>query len=580
MNRRLRAPAIIVVAALVAGNLWLGLTFGTLPALGVWSEIAVGTCFAAAGLAAWWLRPRSRTGLWLLALGLVVLINNPFEFSLPTELPGHGAAVLVGGIATYLQYTIAGHVLLAYPTGKLTQKLDRAFVGSAFLLSVVGGTALLLTLTPDPAVCANSCHYSPIQLVADRTLFLRLRMINEFAWLVLAVVLMVVLVRRVARATPPRRRVLGFAVAMFGLSWLFYIGLSVSIVVGSVRSPAAEFFRYSHQWIGVVGLPGTFFVGLLRERLAFASVGILVGKLAQVRASEVEAALGKVLHDNGLRVAFPTRDGLVDVAGKPFEPPPDQAVTMIGDPPTVALTHDPALNDDPELLAAAATAARLALDNARLHAEIRAQLDEMRASRQRIAAAADHERQRLERDLHDGAQQRFLGIGLALGVLRGRLTEGLDRELVDELEQELRAAIGELREVAQGIRPAVLTDQGLAPAIAGLVRRSRASVPVALDVKIDDRPDAVVEATAYYVVSEALQNIVKHSAASAVWITAARSGNCLVVVIADDGCGGADPRSGTGLGGLADRIGAVGGTFEIQSPPGGGTIIRAELPCG
>ncbi|MFC0111798.1 sensor histidine kinase [Kibdelosporangium aridum] len=180
--------------------------------------------------------------------------------------------------------------------------------------------------------------------------------------------------------------------------------------------------------------------------------------------------------------------------------------------------------------------------------------------------------------MHDGAQQRFLGIGLALGVLRSRLDHGPHRELVDELEQELRAAIRELREVAQGIRPAVLTDQGLVPAIAGLARR--AAVRVALDVSIEGRLAPVIEATAYYVVSEALQNTVKHSAATDARITAARTGNTLVIVVADDGCGGADSRSGTGLGGLADRVSAVGGTFEIQSPPGGGTTMRVELPCG
>ncbi|MFC0111799.1 hypothetical protein [Kibdelosporangium aridum] len=349
MNRHRLAAHVTVTAGLVAGNLWVGLKFGMLPAPSVWSETAVGVCFAVGGLAAWWLRPRSRTGPWLLALGLVTLVNNPFEFLLPTALPGHGAVVLIGGITTWLQYAIAAHVLLGYPTGRLSGKPDRALVGSTFVLSLVGGTALLLTLTPDPAVCANFCYDSPIQLVNDRALFLRLRLMVNLAWLALALVLMVLLVHRIARATPPRRRVLGFAVAMFGLSWVFYIGLSIAVTVGSVRSPAAEFFRYSHQWVGVVGLPGTFFVGLLRERLAFASVGMLVGKLAQVQASEVEATLGEVLHDNGLRVAFPTGDGMVDVAGRPFEPPSDRAVTLIGDPATVVLVHDPALADDREL---------------------------------------------------------------------------------------------------------------------------------------------------------------------------------------------------------------------------------------
>ncbi|MFB9499758.1 sensor histidine kinase [Saccharothrix mutabilis subsp. capreolus] len=578
MNSRTLAAQVVVATGLVAANLWLGLEFGMLPALGVWSEVAVSACFVAGGLAAWWLRPRSRTGVWLFALGLVSLLNNPYEFRLPTALPGHGAVVLLGGIMTWLQYAIAAHVLLGYPTGRLSGRLDRALVGSAFVLSLAGGTALLITQTPDPAVCAAFCLDSPLQLVADRSLYLGIRSVVNIVWLALALALMVLLVRRIARATPPRRRVLGFATTMFGLSWAFYVALAIAVVVGSVRSPAAEFFRYSHQWAGVVGLPGTFFFGLLRERLAFASVGLQVGRLVRVQASEVETTLREVLHDKGLRVAFPTGGDLVDVAGRPFEPPSGQAVTLLGDPATVALVHDPALLDDRELLEAAAATASLALDNARLHAELRVQLAEVRASRQRLAAAADHERQRLERDLHDGAQQRFLGIGLALRVLRGRLEQEPDRELVDELEHELRAAIRELRDLAQGIRPAVLTDQGLLPAIAGLARR--AAVRVALDLDIEGRLDPVIEATAYYFVSEALQNTVKHSAASDARITAVRGGNSLVIIVADDGRGGADPRSGTGLGGLADRVNAVGGNFVIQSPPGGGTTLRVELPCG
>ena len=568
-----------LVAVLVAGNLWLGLNFSSLPLAGVLSETAVATCFAAAGLAAWWLRPRSRTGPWLLVLGIVVLLNNPFEFRMPTQLPGHGIIVLVGGIATWLQYAIAGHVVLGYPSGRLTGRAERVVVRTAFVLAVMGGTLMLMTLTSAPTICANWCYESPVQLVEDRGLFVRLRTMIQVIWIVLTIVATVLVIRRTARVTPRQRRVLRVALVMFGLSTVFFLGMSLAVTTGSVHSTTAEFFRYGHQWMGVAGLPGTFFVGLLRERLAFASVGTLVGRLERVPAAEVEAALGETLRDRGLRVAFPAGTGLVDVSGRPYEPPTggSQVMTALGDPPTVMLAHDPALLDDRELLDAAATAARLALDNARLHAEVRVQLDEVRASRQRLAAAADHERQRLERDLHDGAQQRFLGVGLTLNVLRGRLADTAERDLVEELERELRLAIRELRDVAQGIRPAVLTDQGLAPALAGLARR--AAVRVDLDIQVADRLGPVIEATAYYVVSEALQNTVKHAGASDVRITAARDGNSLVIKVTDNGSGGANTRSGTGLRGLADRVGAVGGTFEIQSPPGGGTTVRAELPC-
>src|SRR5262249_55049578 len=158
---------------------------------------------------------------------------------------------------------------------------------------------------------------------------------------------------------------------------------------------------------------------------------------------------------------------LLDVLGRRCEVSADsgRAMTPLGEPPVAVLVHDPALLSDRELLDAAAAAARLALDNARLYAQVRAQLEEVRASRQRIATAGASERRRLERDLHDGAQQRLLGMGFALGTLRTRLDNPSDRELVRELEQELRAAIAELRDFAHGIRPAVLTDQGLVPAL-------------------------------------------------------------------------------------------------------------------
>jgi signal transduction histidine kinase len=334
------------------------------------------------------------------------------------------------------------------------------------------------------------------------------------------------------------------------------------------------------RWAAVAALPVTFLVGLLRERLQFASVGDLVRSLEQVGAGAVEAALGRTLRDPMLRVAFPTAGGWLDVSGLPYETPDDgaQSVTPLGgDPPVAVLIHDPALLDDRELLAAAGAAARLALDNARLHAEVRAQLAEVRASRQRIAAAADSERQRLERDLHDGTQQRLLGVGLALGALRGRLGSVTERALVAELEQELRAAIRELRDLAQGIRPAVLTDQGLGPALAGLARR--AAVQVSLDVRLPNRLVPIIEATVYYFVSEALQNVVKHTHVTTARVRVIYEAGLVAVDVVDDGPGGASPRTGTGLRGLADRIDALGGRFEIESPPGGGTLLRAELPC-
>lgn len=568
-----------VVIALVAVNLWLGLRYGGLPGAALASEIAVGVCFAGFGLWAWGLRPRSRTGPWLLVLGMVVLINNPFDFRLPTDMPGKGLVTLVGGFAIWLQYAVAGHVVLGYPAGRLAHRLDRVLVGAAFALAILGGMVLLLTLTPDLSTCGGRCLLSPVRVVADRELYVSARIVIFATWAVLAGTALAVLARRLVRSAPRHRRVFGFVVGMLGLSIAFFVGFTVTVAAGRAGTALAQFFLYGHHWVAVAALPVPFFVGLLRERLAFASVGTLVSRLEHVSAETVEAALSDTLRDPQLRVVFPAGDGWVDVSGRAYRPPDDGslAVTGLGDPPIAVLVHDPALAADRELLDAAGVAARLALDNARLHAEVRARLAEVHSSRQRIAQATDAERQRLERDLHDGAQQAFLGVGMGLGVLSSRLAESPDREMVDALRRDLRTAIRELRHFAQGIRPAVLTEQGLAPALAELARRTAA--PVTLEARVPSRLDPIVEATAYYVVSEALQNVVKHAGAVAVHVVAVHEAGCLVVDVVDDGSGGASPNLGGGLRGLADRVDAIGGRFHLDSPSGHGTRVRVELPC-
>jgi len=577
-------PLLVACGALAGGlagfGLWLGLDFGLAPRTTVVSDVAVGVCFAATGIVAWRLRPRSRTGPWMLLFGLAVLLRGPNGFLLPTDLPGRGLIVLVGVPAYALEFAIAVHLFLGYPTGRLPGRAERRLVAIAFPLACVTAALMLVTWTPAP-FCGNGCGRSPVQLVASVPLFLGVRSVLIFVWVGVAAALVTLLIRRLVRASPRQRRALRLMMAAAGLTALFDVLEqlnNVAIQQGHGAAGGAAFLSYVAQWASVIALPVAFLAGLLRERLAFASVAELVGRLEQVTADTVEAELGRTLRDPTLRVAFRTDSGWLDVAGHPYEPPTDgsRALTALGDPPVAVLVHDPALSEDSELLDAAAAAARLALDNARLQAEVRAQLAEVQASRQRIAAAADTERQRLERDLHDGAQQRLLGVGLSLGVLRSSLGSA-DRDLIDELERELRTAIGELRNLAQGIRPAVLTDQGLEPALAGLARR--AGVTVTLDLQLTRRLDPVIEATAYYVVSEALQNVLKHATDARVQVRAVHQAYRLNIDVRDDGPGGASILSGTGLRGLADRVEAVGGRFQVDSPPGRGTHLRAELPC-
>jgi signal transduction histidine kinase len=209
---------------------------------------------------------------------------------------------------------------------------------------------------------------------------------------------------------------------------------------------------------------------------------------------------------------------------------------------------------------------------------LRERVDDLRTARQRIIAAADEERRRIERDLHDGAQQRMVAVAVTLGLAEQRLKtdpEGA-AELVAQARQEAQAAVKELRELARGIHPAVLSDHGLGPALEALA--SRAPVPVEVSGVPDRELTEEVEACAYFVTAEALTNVAKYARASSATVELSLEDDRLRVRVRDDGVGGADPNAGTGLRGLRDRVDALDGELEIHSPPGGGTTLTAEMP--
>jgi PAS domain S-box-containing protein len=215
----------------------------------------------------------------------------------------------------------------------------------------------------------------------------------------------------------------------------------------------------------------------------------------------------------------------------------------------------------------------------RLQIELEQRLEELQASRARIVAVADQERRRLERNLHDGAQQRLVSVSLTMRLAQARLDEdpSTSSELLHAASEELSTALEELRELARGIHPAVLTDRGLGPALESLVTRT--PVPVDVDAPLEERLPEPVEAAAYYVVSEALTNIAKYANASQAAVRVSRANGLAVVEVEDDGVGGADPTRGSGLRGLADRVEALAGRLAVDSEPGRGTRIRAEIPC-
>jgi signal transduction histidine kinase len=321
--------------------------------------------------------------------------------------------------------------------------------------------------------------------------------------------------------------------------------------------------------------------------MARAGVADLVVELGQTPTpARLRDALASALGDTSLQLAWwaPGAARFVDAAGEAIDLPEDGtglAVTLLerNGVPEAAIIHDAILLEEPGLIASVASAMRLAVENDRLTAEVEAQLAEVRASRARIVAAGDAERRRVERDLHDGAQQRLVSLTLALRLARTRLGDDADPAVRLSLEQasdEAKAALAELRELARGIHPQILTEAGLHAAIESLAGRSPATVTVDIDPAA--RFDSPVEAIAYFVVSESLANIAKHADASAVEVRAGWQEGVLTVEITDDGRGGADLVRGTGLRGLLDRVSAVDGTLEVVSPGGGGTRIVARIP--
>lgn len=299
----------------------------------------------------------------------------------------------------------------------------------------------------------------------------------------------------------------------------------------------------------------------------------------------VQEALAESLGDRTLSIAYwlADRNVFVDDQGRQVpmpRPGSGRAWTAVDfeGRRVAAIIHDVSLEASPELVQAAAAAASLALANERLKADLRARVEELRASRVRIVEASNAARRRLERDIHDGAQQQLVAMAVELRLLRNRIVEAPEAgELLDRIEAKLGAALEELRELARGIHPGILTDRGLAPALEALA--TRAPLPVATEIDLPSRPPASVEAVAYFVVAEGLTNVLKYAQARHAVIRARREHDDVVVEIEDDGVGGADERRGTGLQGLRDRVMALDGEFGVSSPEGAGTRIRARLPC-
>jgi signal transduction histidine kinase len=331
-------------------------------------------------------------------------------------------------------------------------------------------------------------------------------------------------------------------------------------------------------------LAGLVAIGVRQARLThlFAGLG------DNPRRAELEPALRAALGDSRLEVWWWSNDppGYVGRSGEQrttVQPGTGGAtieLTASGGPMAV-VRLDRVFLDDPRFAKAVSNAVRLVGDHERLSEQVRAQLDEVRASRRRILTAAAIERARLERDLHDGSQQRLVGLALQLRLMRRSVDPHSSPELAESIDlasKNLAEALAELRELARGIHPAALTDGGLTAALPLIA--DRVPVPIELGIEVEGRLDPTIESTLYFVASEALTNVAKHSAAERVTVELRADRDAVVLAVTDDGCGGASIDAGTGIAGLRDRVEAVGGALWLESPADGGTRVVARIPLG
>lgn len=519
-----------------------------------------GSAFVIAGVITWSLRPGNRVGLLMTAVGLALLVPALTEEHPHSAYP---SSILLPWLGNLWEVLLI-QLLLAFPEGRLVSPASRWLVASAYVFFGAG-----LFLVP---VLLSAVIY-PVVLLLVVALILRRWWLGGRA--------------RRRSLTPLLGSLVPIALAFLPTTILTFLGVAGVRGIDATSGVSGEL--YSASPLLLITMPAGLLIGLLRSGIDMTTVGSLVVKLSSgLQSEQLQSALADALHDPSLEIVYwvPALDSFADLQGRPVQLPDsdsERAASVLGGDksPVAALVYDSSLLLEPELVDAAGAAARMALENAGLQAQLRAQLEDVRQSRARLVEAGQDERKRVERDLHDGAQQQLVTLLLSLQATKAEATKHSDPDtaaLLDANIAALKQALGDLRELARGIYPSILTEAGLVPAIRSLAERS--PIPVHVNEDLGDRRLAPpLEATLYFVVAEAITNAVKHSRGRRISVALEGRPRVILIDVSDDGRGGADLRAGTGLRGLSDRVAAAGGRLEVRSHTGRGTTIHGEIPC-
>ena len=545
------------------------------------AKLLAGSALIGAGLYVSFGQRRPTSGA---LFGLAALAWSLEEWNNPAT--GVGAAFTLGLVGYAIAPAFVAHAVLAYPFGRLGSRTERLTIVVAYVDTVlVLGLVAALFFAP----AAHQCHLCPPNLLLVRDnpeLYDGLQRLGRWLLVGWTAAFVALAIRRLLRPSGPIRR-LTAPVLVVGSAYVLLVLAAAaqsvaSGVVGTGSLPPWLWFAQAAA-LCAIGL-AVAWSWSLRRRTRSLMAGLVVELGKTPPPGGLQEMLGRILGDPALRVAYAVegRDELVDANGNVVDVAEGLAETpLTREGRTIALLlHRRGLLDDPAVVEEVAAATRLALDNERLHAEVLARIEDLRASRTRIVAAGEADRRRLERDLHDGAQQRLLGLSLAFGFTRAQVKEGADSTIltfIDDAEERLRGAIDELREVAHGIYPAVLSSDGLGAAVDAL--RERASIPIKVTSLPDDRLPGSVESAAYFLIAEITGPVAVNVGATKAAVDARRVGDVLVITVGADGAQWADTELERRFIDLEDRIGALGGQLHVDHDQPARLTVRAEIPC-